>query len=146
MFSFFHEFSVEITAPIDIVWEFAQKPSTWLMWNDFYESCHLEGEEFVSGKTIHVQIKNKSRPFRLLLSQVTPKSEFKTFFKALGMSEENIYKFEKLAPDRTRLTSQIHLKGWPVPFFRPIMSKKIHERKSKSLNAFAKRVQERTHK
>jgi hypothetical protein len=143
MFSIFHEFSIEIAAPLHEVWEFAQNPSNWIMWGTMYEACYLKGGQFKSGEVIKVKVKNKPRPFSLLLTEVIPQREYKTKTKVLGTSEENTYSLQMLTPYRTKFTSTLLLKSFITPFLRSILIRKIHERKSSALKAFAKIVEEK---
>jgi hypothetical protein len=142
MFSIFHEFSVEIDAPLKEVWKFAQNPSNWIMWGSMYESCHIEGGQFKSGEVVKVHVKNRRRPSFLLLTEVDHERGYKTQTKTFGVSEENTYTLEAFTPYRTRFTSKLHFRCFIVPFLRSIVTKKIHERKSSALRAFARIVEE----
>ena len=142
-FSIFHEFSVEIAAPLHEVWEFAKNPSNWIMWGSFYEDCYLEGGQFKSGEFIKIKVKNKPRPFSLLLTEVSPQQGYKTKTKVFGTSEENTYSLQMLTPCRTKFTSTVHIKSIMVPFLRSLLNRKIQERKSSALKAFAKIVEEK---
>lgn len=84
-FTIFHEFSIEIAAPLHEVWESAQNPSNWIMWGTMYEACYLKGGQFKSGEVIKVKVKNKPRPFSLLLFDIQRTIENDAFYEPLHL-------------------------------------------------------------
>jgi hypothetical protein len=101
------------------------------------ESFVLDGD-FQPGAQIKLKIKNKPNHIGILVTEVQPHREYRTLIHNLLAKEEKLISFEELSPKKTRVTFQICVLSFLVPFMKSKFLKNVEQAQAKSTQALFK--------
>lgn len=123
MFKWHYEFSMEVE---ESVINFMNDLNNWPMWLDEFESFKIE-KIHENKTTILGKIKNKNFYVTFIITEVEPKMKFHALVRAPFFSQENITRFQEIAPQKIKITVNSTITSFFTPFFKSYYRKKAEK-------------------
>lgn len=139
MFKWFHEYSIEIDAPLQPIWDFLTTPSNWPKWINQFDSCLLEGD-FKTGAKVKAKIKDKEAYLSIFITEVKPYSEYKMLVKTLFFNQESLCEIQEISPERTLITQKTYVLSLLTPFMKSYFRKSAEKSNPKCLEVLSQAV------
>ncbi len=143
MFLWNHQYSIDVDVPLHLAWNFFADPSHWPLLDDRMESSILDGD-FKPGAQIKIKFKNQPNHIGIVVIEVKPHREYRTLIHNLLAREEKLTSFEELTSKKTRVTFQICVLSFLVPFMKSKFLKSVQQAQEKSVQSLLKYVQQRS--
>lgn len=134
MFRWKYQYAIEVDIPLQVAWNFFIDPSHWPLYDDRMEAFVFDGD-FKAGAQVKLQLKNKPNHIGILVTEVKPHREYRILIHSLLAKEEKLTSFEELTPKKTRVTFQIYVLSFLVPFMRSKFLKNVEQAQAKSTQA-----------
>lgn len=115
------EATIEINAPIDIVWQFLADFSSYPDWNPFIVWAEGALDE---GANVNFKVAGQSINYKAEIVTVKPQAELTWIGQVPlpGVHPRYIRIVESLGENRTRFSHRDEFSGWLVPLIAPVLN------------------------
>jgi hypothetical protein len=124
MFTWLHEYSIEVDIPIHAVWDFFANPRNWTEWLDEFDSFHSEGD-LKTNSTINGKVKGRNIYIPFLITEVIPNASVGMMIKTLLFTQKSTGLCQEISSTKTRITVNTSVTSLLTPFLKSYYSKTV---------------------